>query len=1245
MSFPEADLLRAVYRAGTLSLPRSFIPFVTSFKKALFDTGALHGSYISSSFVSSHANILSPYIRPLDSAVTLADNRTSIKIEGVISLLISFVDDDNHLHSASISLFIFPMTQQDVIIGLPHILCHFGALFLSMLNSSVSVTGGAPATLSHLPSSPSSSRVPSYLLPTREPWSTELLAIAPEEEQAPEPCNFSFALHFMEMSHEDALNEYFSLFDKHVHPDFASATSVLSLLRTKGSKVFVPSNWTGIKIPPIELQWKPGLPDSIKPKARPINPKLFDSAKTEFQRLRQYFYAPSDSPIASCLVIAPKATKPFIRICGDYSPINKYIHIPHETIPQVQHELSKMLRFKVFLDLDWKLDLILDRCIERNVFLKFSKSWLGFDHANFFGYVCRHGRYELSQERKQAVSSIPFPSTLKRMQQFLGAALFFRHFIPHYSTLTAPLNDMLRADFPWTTRSLWPKDYPAHFDSFKSALLDAHTLYLPDYELDWVLRTDASLVGVGAVLFQLAPQVATDTMIYQPIGFASQKFSPPATRWTTIEQECFGLYFGVSTFSHYLRGKRFTLETDHSNLLWIEQSTVPKIMRWRVYLQGFTFFLRHIPGKTNLLADYLSRMWDESDPPLPTTALNAIPIHRTWLPDPVVDPNRTLEDPQRVEDLPKAFPSDDVPPTVNSPFVDVHSPDPLQAEVASASSTDDILRLVHNSRAGHHGLARTWRRLQDMFPGHSISHQMVMDFIARCPVCQKIRTVTDNTLPSVVRHLKPLHHRAIVGVDTLTVTPADSQGNQYLIVVVSHDSKLAALYPAKQHDANSVATALFQFFCTYGVFDSIITDPGTEFDNEVLRCLLGFLGIHHRISLVARHQSNGVERTNATILRHLRAIVADERIANRWSDPTVLPLIQFFLNSAVHSETGFVPFHVHFGTPDATYMRMPDTWDPSIRANSFLRLLDDNLRAVREASHAFQSNLIAQRTAANPHDDEQVKFQPGDYVLVSYPPESRPPSKLHARHVGPLVVVQHERNDVTVRSLIDSAVSVVHVSRLRIFHGSSDDAFKSAQLDADQYLIDRFVAFRGDPNARQTMEFLVLFADRSEVWLPWSTDLTTTVHFEDFCRARPCLSLLVYTQREAQRRLADLRRTPLAEDLVGQHVYVDLRSYGAAWYATLTLPALHRRDYLVRYVYGQKTSRFKIHVSCPLWAETFCVDHAFVWQYGSHLVTTPLDPHQTIVTAALCLQYPDILPSATRHKLIARLRTLSPTAT
>ncbi len=68
----------------------------------------------------------------------------------------------------------------------------------------------------------------------------------------------------------------------------------------------------------------------------------------------------------------------------------------------------------------------LERCIERNVFLKFSKSWLGFDHAKFFGYIVKNKCYELSQSRKNGVMEIQFPRNLKMMQSFLGEALFFK---------------------------------------------------------------------------------------------------------------------------------------------------------------------------------------------------------------------------------------------------------------------------------------------------------------------------------------------------------------------------------------------------------------------------------------------------------------------------------------------------------------------------------------------------------------------------------------------------------------------------------------------------------------------------------------------------------------------------------------------------------------------------------------------------------------------------------------------------
>jgi len=129
-----------------------------------------------------------------------------------------------------------------------------------------------------------------------------------------------------------------------------------------------------------------------------------------------------------------------------------------------------------------KLERVLDRCIERNVFLKFSKSWLGFDHANFFGYIVKNKCYELSQSRKDGVMEIQFPRNLKMVRSFLGEALFFKYFVPDYSELTAPLHDMTRKDFNWSDKSTWQRDYENVFDKFKHALCKSLSLYYPDYE-------------------------------------------------------------------------------------------------------------------------------------------------------------------------------------------------------------------------------------------------------------------------------------------------------------------------------------------------------------------------------------------------------------------------------------------------------------------------------------------------------------------------------------------------------------------------------------------------------------------------------------------------------------------------------------------------------------------------------------------------------------------------------------------
>ena len=68
--------------------------------------------------------------------------------------------------------------------------------------------------------------------------------------------------------------------------------------------------------------------------------------------MKTYFHEVSTSPIACPLVVAPKATTPFIRLCGDYRPINAYITIPQEPIPHTQQSLSKAAGWKIYIDLD-----------------------------------------------------------------------------------------------------------------------------------------------------------------------------------------------------------------------------------------------------------------------------------------------------------------------------------------------------------------------------------------------------------------------------------------------------------------------------------------------------------------------------------------------------------------------------------------------------------------------------------------------------------------------------------------------------------------------------------------------------------------------------------------------------------------------------------------------------------------------------------------------------------------------------
>lgn len=528
---------------------------------------------------------------------------------------------------------------------------------------------------------------------------------------------------------------------------------------------------------------------------------------------------------------------------------------------------------------------------------------------------------------------------------------------------------------------------------------------------------------------------------------------------------------------------------------------------------------------------------------------------------------------------------------------------------------------------GHHGARKTWKMLNEHFPGHRIPYRLVEDFVSSCAICQKDRLGMTDALQPIYRTLQSGQKRRMVGVDTLTVTPADKYGNSYIIVIVVHATKLVFLHPAQNKTAEETALALFRFFAQYGVYEYLISDPGSDLMSEVVAHLVKWLGMRHIFSLVDRHESNGVEGTNKSILRHLNALVADERVADRWSHPSVLLLVQYILNAQVSSETGLSPFHAHFGTEDSTYLRLPETADAAANAQEFVRLLDETLRALWETSRQYQQTLLAKR-GANADPALQNQYQPGDLVLYQRSPGTPLPSKLTLRFAGPYEVIAQDKNDVQCRHLCVKTVHTFHVERLKIFTGGREEAERVALLDHDQYAVDKILYYRGNPEIRTTMEFFIRYADGDERWVTWSKDLFDSIPYEDFCRAHPPLFPLLYTTKEAARRIAEIKNSDITEVAPGDAVYVDLRARGGAtWYNSIGLPDSARITYVLPCAYvrwAHRQARRKIVIRCDITNEEWTVDHYFVRCYGTCRAVAP--ENMVVITAQLCVQYPLILP-------------------
>ena len=245
---------------------------------------------------------------------------------------------------------------------------------------------------------------------------------------------------------------------------------------------------------------------------------------------------------------------------------------------------------------------VFKRLQESNLTVKAKKCQLGMCECTYLGHVVGGGVVRPEASKIGAVTSFPRPQTKKQVREFLGLTGYYRRFIPGYASISAPLSDLTKKALPNQVK--WSEACERAFLHLQNCLCKSPILHNPDFERPFILQTDASDRGVGAVLSQ-----RDDNGADHPIAYFSRKLLPREERYSTVEKECLAIKLGVHAFRVYLIGRHFTVQTDHHALTWLDRlkENNPRLTRWSLSLQPYDFEVTYRPGKANGNADALSR--------------------------------------------------------------------------------------------------------------------------------------------------------------------------------------------------------------------------------------------------------------------------------------------------------------------------------------------------------------------------------------------------------------------------------------------------------------------------------------------------------------------------------------------------------------------------------------------------------------------------------------------------------------
>jgi len=695
--------------------------------------------------------------------------------------------------------------------------------------------------------------------------------------------------------------------------------------------------------------------------------------------------------------------------------------------------------------------------------------------TDYLGHRIQHGEIRPSPTNINGLLDTQLPTTADAACKFVKAAEHYRKFIPNFSQIAEPLHK-----FVPTTRTQRKKgqktiitlttDEVHAFEELKRYLTTDLVLRLPNNCLPFIVQTDASDAGIGAVLLQPHPDGN------RPVAYLSKKFTDAQRKWSPMEQECYALICALDKWHQYLHGTHFTWETDHKALTQLNKKAQinKRCERWRLKILEYDFTVRYIPGSINFMPDYLSRSpvdsseEDPDDTPSVTSQSTQTDLFVLQSSCPIVTAVQTRSTTLRQNTSTNSSDTS-TPSTADTSYISDSPPEEtrslsftieqlLQAQLSDTFAQNiinnlrtyksyfvknnllmrrskppvpyvppgdirlSILHIYHDTAANgaHFGRDKTFSKIRQRYYWPSM-HKDITNYIRSCLACTQNNPRRQKPPGSLRPITPPEGVWQLVSMDFHgPISPVSKRGNKYIIALTDILSKFVVTKAVRDNTAQTAVRFLKEdIIAKYGTPRCLLTDNGTHFTSSLMTELIKQIGATHLYSTPYHPQTNGqIERYNSTMDAKIAALSNLRK--TDWDDQ--LPFVTFNYNTSQHSSTQQIPFEMMYGRTAVLPFDHQDDLVTISHDSEHSRKLHEFLLSINSLAKEHILKQQARYKLRYDNNRSNPSYNIGDLVLVK---TLHPRSKFDIRYEGPFRII----DQLTPKTFLVQHVKKLTLSR------------------------------------------------------------------------------------------------------------------------------------------------------------------------------------------------------------------------